>query len=132
MGVFGVPDDVKQVFDASIYFQNSCDQDYEFNEWNGVPIFEQIANKWANATDDEVARKYLEENSSSWDDEEPLDNDYYRRTFAYDEIWDMCSEYLWNDDRVVYISLFGYYDFQPISKFVEKCKKHTQLWEAEG
>ena len=128
LGVFGVPNKAKQVFDKTIYFQNSCDQDYEFDEWKGVPVFEQIADKWANTTDQEVRRKYLETNSGSWDEDEPFDHGYYRRTYAYDEIWDMCSEYLWNEDSVVYISLFGFYDFYPVGKFVDKCKEKYEAW----
>lgn len=123
LGVFGVPNDVQQVFDANIYFQNSCDQDYEFETWSGVPVFEQVAEKWKNATDEEVRRKYTEEDDGSWDEEVPFDYDYFRRKYAYDEIWDMCEEYLFNEDSVVYVSMFGYYDFQPIIKFVKKCRE---------
>ena len=41
LGVFGAP--VEDIFDLTCYFQNSCDQDYDFEEWKGIPIFEQIA-----------------------------------------------------------------------------------------
>ena len=56
LGVFGAP--VKDIFDLTCYFQNSCDQDYDFKDWKGVPIFEQIAEKWKNATDEEVYKAF--------------------------------------------------------------------------
>ena len=126
VGVFGIPNDVQQVFDATIYFQNSCDQDYKFETWNGVHVFEQIAEKWKNATNEEVQSKYTEEDDGSWDEEIPFDYDYFRRKYAYDEIWDMCEEYLFNEESVVYVSMFGYYDFHPLMKFVKKCREEYE------
>jgi hypothetical protein len=129
--VFGVPDAAQNVYDATIYFQNSCDQDYKFDTWKGVPIFEKIAEKWKNATDQEVENRYYSKNDGSWDEDEPLDHNYYRRSYAYDEIWDMCEEYLYNDEAVVYLSLFGFYDFQPISQFVQKCTAAYEAWRSK-
>ena len=126
LGVFGVPSAVKECFDATIYFQNSTDQDYEFDEWKNVPIFAQIAEKWKTSTDDDVLRKCNDERD---DDEIDTDSlDYYRRTFAYEEIWSMCEDYMWHDDKAVHLSLFSYYDFEPFMKFVEVCKEKYEQW----
>jgi hypothetical protein len=127
LGVFGVPDAVKDIFDLTCYFQNSCDQDYPFTDWNGIPVFEQIAEKWKNATEEEVykAFEYPEEH------EEPIDYDYYRRSFAYNEIWRMCEHYLYYEDDVVYISMFGGYEIAEQKGFCHKCHKAYDEWKKQ-
>ena len=132
LGVFGVPTAVRNVFDETIYFQNSCDQDYDFDEWAAVPVFAQIAEKWRTATDEAVRAKYGAEREGECD-EDCIDLDYYRRSFAYDEIWGLCAEYMWHDELAVHLSLFGYYDFEPIGKFVHVCReKFANLLEQDG
>lgn len=127
LGVFGVPDDVKDIFDLTCYFQNSCDQDYPFTDWNGIPVFEKIANKWKNATDEEVykAFEYPDEHK------EPIDYDYYRRSFAYDEIWKMSENYLYSEDDVVYISMFGGYEIEEQKGFCKKCRDVYDEWRKQ-
>jgi hypothetical protein len=127
LGVFGVPTVVQDIFDKTIYFQNSCDQDYDFDEWAAVPVFAQIAEKWRTATDEAVKAKYIAERDGECD-EGCADLDYYRRTFAYDEIWALCEGYMWHDEQAVHLSLFGYYDFEPIGKFVKMCGEKWQDW----
>ena len=126
LGVFGVPE-VEDIFDLTCYFQNSCDQDYDFEAWKGIPIFEQIAEKWKNATNEEVYKsfKYPDEH------EEPIDYDYYRRSFAYNEIWEMCEHFLYSEDDVVYISMFGGYEIAEQKGFVHKCRKAYDEWKKQ-
>lgn len=126
LGVFGVPN-VEEIFDLTCYFQNSCDQDYDFEDWKGIPIFEQIAEKWKNATNEEVHKsfEYPDEH------EEPIDYDYYRRSFAYDEIWRMCEHYLYSEDDVVYISMFGGYEIAEQKGFCKKCRDAYDEWRKQ-
>lgn len=131
LGAFGVPSDVEECFDTTIHFQNSCDQDYEFGEWKGVPIFEQIAERWKTATDDEVRQHYNDDRGEYDEAEDDFPFDYYRRTFAYDEIWAMCEDYMWNDSKALHLSLFGYYDFEPIQNFVAECRERYEVWKGE-
>lgn len=128
LGVFGVPSAVKDIFDLTCYFQNSCDQDYDFVDWKGVPIFEQIAEKWKNATDEEVRAHY----TNRWGDEDygTMDYNYYRRTFAYEEIWEMCEHYLYSEDDVVYISMFGGYEISEQKGFCQKCRDAYDKWRS--
>lgn len=123
LGVFGVPSAAQGVFDDSIFFQNSCDQDYEFDEWAKVPSFAKIAEKWRTATDEEVKKKYVDERYGEWDETSDPDLDYYRRTFAYDDVWAMCEDYLWNDELAVHLSLFAYYELYLLHAFVGLCKE---------
>ena len=128
LGVFGVPDAACDIFDDSIYFQNSCDQDYEFETWEKVPVFALIAEKWKSASDEAVKAKHTEERDGEWDEDEMPDLDYYRRTFAYDEIWALCSDYMWHDESAVHLSLFGFYDFMETKNFVAACHKKYKEW----
>ena len=43
--------------------------------------------------------------------------EYNKRSLCYDEIWKMFSNYLYDEDSVTYISLFGWYDAEPLMKF---------------
>ena len=64
-----------------------------------------------------------------WDEDEgDIPIDYYRRTFAYEEIWGMCEDYMWSDNKAVHLSLFSYYDFEPIKNFVVACKEKYAKW----
>jgi hypothetical protein len=128
LGVLSLPDGFDDMFDNVSYFQNSCDQDYEFDEWKGIPIFEQIAEKWKNATDEEVYKTF--EYPDEY--EEPIDYDYYRRSNAYDEIWGMCEKYLYRDEICVYLSIFGGYEHYHVRVIREKCKRFYAEWREQG
>ena len=129
LGVFNIPSRIEKEFDTVCYFQNSCDQDYESDCWVGVPLFEEIAKKWERATEKEVTEYYEKRYGKC--DEEVSDYDYYRRSFAYDEIWDAIGWALFNEESVVYLSLFGVYEEWILSGFCEKCKKHYAEWLKE-
>ena len=131
LGVFSVPAGVDKIFDLTCHFQNSCDQDYPFEDWKGIPVFEEIATKWKNATDNEVKEYYHKRWGDVWDEEGSSDLDYYRRSFAYDEIWRMCEGYLYHEEDVVYISMFGGYEISEQIGFVKKCKEAYAAWEKE-
>lgn len=131
LGVFGIPDGVDKIFDLTCYFQNSCDQDYPFTDWNGIPLFEEIATKWKNATDSEVKEHYHNRWGDVWSKEENSDLEYYRRSFAYEEIWSFCERYLYHEEDVVYVSMFGSYEISEQIGFVKKCKEAYDAWKKE-
>lgn len=131
LGVFSIPNAVKDIFDLTAEFQNSCDQDYEFEYWKGVPYFEFIAEKWKNASESEVEEYCNNRYSWEFDKDECLDYDYYRRSNAYDEIWRMFEQYLYNEEDVVYISMFGGYEIAEQKGFVKKCKDAHEKRERE-
>ena len=127
LGVFCIPDAVNDIFDLTCHFQNSCDQDYDFDEWKGIPIFEQIAEKWKNATDEAVHKSF----EYPYEHKPPIDYDYYRRSFAYAEIWKMCEHYLYSEDDEVYISMFGGYEIAEQKGFCHKCRKAYDEWKKQ-
>ena len=91
--------------------------------------FEQIAEKWKNATDEEIRKHHDEKWGEYDDDDDVFDHDYYRKSFAYEEIWGMCEKYLYDESEVVYISMFGGYELFEIIGFVNKCRKAYDAWK---
>ena len=46
LGVYSVHDCLQDMFDGTVYFQNSCDQNYRRKDWKGISAFETIFDKW--------------------------------------------------------------------------------------
>lgn len=133
LGVFSIPDAVIDIFDCTVHFQNSCDQNYDFEEWKGIPLFEKIAEKWKACPIEEVA-KYMEQEDDidymrRLEERSPQ---YYAKSACYDEIWETyCEKYLYNEDEVVYLSLFGFYETSEKRGFIKKCKEAYETWVKE-
>ena len=136
LGVYSLNEEQQELFDCTVYFQNSCDQDYEFTEWQGVSWFEEVAAKWANATDEAVLQKYKEKYNEDfgYDYEgyapERLSEKlmYYRRTFAYKEIWELIEPTLYHENGAVYVSLYGGYELSTLSEFATQIKDKYYAW----
>lgn len=124
LGIYGVPESVENIFDGTCYFQNSCDQDYERIEWGNIEVFEKIYDKWQNVSD-EVIINYMKEKGYTDDeiksDLNYIDLNYYRRTAAYDEIWEPISNTLFDDDSITYLSIFGSWDIKYKEVFLKDC-----------
>ena len=128
LGVYGVDKSLCDLFDNITYFQNSCDQDYEFDEWKGVKLFEEIADKWKNADDETVIAQFKKHLNSDYDPKYDSPLDYWRRSFAYNEIWKMFEWSLEDDDAVIYFSLFGSYDLVKLYDFSGFIREETENW----
>lgn len=121
LGVYGVSDCVNHLFDGTVYFQNSTDQDYEREWWQGITAFEKIYDKWLNASEEEI------KSSPYYYDYCTDDENYERRTLAYQEIWSKCSDSLDDDDSVVMLSLFDYWSsLKYKTQFLKKCWELAQ------
>lgn len=120
LSIYGVPNCCQELFDGTVYFQNSCDRDYKRKYWEGIKPFEEIYDKWANTDID------IEIIKQEYEDDDP-DIEYYKRTRAYDEIWSYLEDSLYNDDEALYISLFGYYDMHIRDKFFNFCIKYYDM-----
>lgn len=131
LGIYGVPTVSRKLFDKTVDFQNSCDQDYDFKDWEGIPEFENIYNKFMRLTVEELKAKidYIDDDHIKENGEEELD--YYRRSSAYEEIWERYEWSLWNDDDVVYFSLFNLWDDLVLArKFTINCYKlKNKFWD---
>ncbi len=141
LGVFGVSKCCQDIFDNTIYFQNSYDQDYEYDEWKNIDIFEQIVNKYKQMSYEDIKNIYnkdLDEDSyfsfdneyKNYNEEEKLEKiEYWRKSYIYEQIWSMFEKYLYDEDSVVYLSLFGYYDFEVKRSFVMAVKHKYMEWK---
>lgn len=128
LGIYGPPSCLKHLFDKSLEFQNSCDQNYEFEYWDGVKYFEDVANKWKAASVEEICAWYKAEFGDDLNVANCSDFDYYRRWAAYREIWSNFERTLEDDDSALYLSLFGYYDIMNTTCFyasVENAVRET-------
>lgn len=146
LGVFGAPDAAYELFDKTVYFQNSCDQNYERSEWEGIAVFEEIYDKWQQMTPEQLHAYWVAENNPNLQsgekprtlydeyaydlkdlsDEEAeqfwiAQFDYMRKSYAYDEIWSHYSGELYNDETRLYLSLYSYGDTQVLTQFVMAC-----------
>lgn len=121
LGIYGLPNSVQDLFDDTIYFQNSTDQDYDLSTWNKINLFQHISEKWNNCTNDYIV------STLELDDDQKDNIEYFRRSGCYDEIWNTyLKETLFNDDSVVYMSCFGVYDLLNIHKFLYYCEKSAK------
>lgn len=127
LGMFSVDKSLHYLFDNVSYFQNSCDQDYDFEDWKGIEEFERIAHNWSISTDEQVEKRYYACEYPSENDKID-DYDYYRRSYAYEDIWDLVGRFLEDDKSVVYLSLFGGYELFEMTQFSATCMKKYQNW----
>jgi len=122
LGVYGVPEPVKSMFDTTVCFQNSSDQDYRRTEWEGSEEFLRVYDKWQNSSVDTI-RTAL---GDMYSEDEPFDSGYEKRTLAYKEIWKRYSDSLYDDQSAVYFACFSYYDCLEKSRFLRECYKQAK------
>ena len=124
LGVYGVDNILKDIFDNTTYFQNSTDQDYDYEVWNGIDFFEKVANNWRTMSDEDILEI----------DPECEDFEYFRKESIYNCIWKMFESTLEDDSTALYISMIGFLDFQTKKKawnaIVEKYNEFLALDEA--
>lgn len=133
LGVYSLQPQLRHLFDCTIHFQNSTDQNYEWSDWNGIPYFESVAAKWS-AADATTVNKFY--GIIHYGDQiENLDNparlDYHRKSNAYHEIWSEFEHTLYDENSIVYLTLFGPYDYKHVGKFLACIEKEAKT-EAEN
>lgn len=122
LGIYAVPTSVYHLFDSTLQFQNSCDQDYDYDYWNDIPLFKSIADKYRYMSNDEMIKEYEKRRNEKWVSEDSV-SEYYIKTFIYDDIWDMIENTLYNDKEILHISLLGEYDYFITEKFFKETVK---------
>ena len=142
IGVYGVPQVAQQLFDGTVYFQNSCDQDYPREEYSGIKVFEDIYDEWFNLDEEEFIEKFESTLHQKFDrdymddcagnDEQYKDAfEYTKRSVIYGLIWDPIAHTLENDDAALYLSFFNSYDILKQYSFISMCHKEHLEWERE-
>ena len=125
--IFGVPNSLYDLFDTTIYFQNSTDQDYDFEDWKELEFLAPIVEKCKILTPEQISRIEGDDDLKYYIDH----LDYYRKSLCYHEIWGTYfDKMLYDDGNAVYISLFspGYDDLSFVYGFAKKC---FDIWVEE-
>lgn len=84
------PENASERWPLSVYFQNSCDQDYPLSDWKegNIPFFANAAAKAENYTAEEIRTKFDYEI-----EDENLE--YYRRNTCYNDIFEALALEPW-------------------------------------
>ena len=123
LGFYSIPNELRNLFDGTYHFQNSCDQNYEFEYWNGIKLFEELSNKWKNASNEEIKQAFPERhNGETWEEMMEFHKDeeeefcYYKKSFAYEDIEETIEKSLYSGNDF-FLSLFSNYD----NSFLNEC-----------
>lgn len=129
LGVYGVHESLYDLFDTTIYFQNSCDHDYALEEWQAVPLFKQIADKWAGYSSAELTAAILQADCDLLEEEcSEKQLEYWRRSMCYNEIWGLFKDTLYDDNSVVYLGLYSFCDTVPATGARMLLEYHNERW----
>ena len=142
LGIYGVPGCADKLFDGSVYFQNSTDQDYTRKEYEGIKEFEEIFDHWYSMDEKTFFTEYYKKYGQSLDreymDEEEKGTkryeekfEYIKRSMIYDEIWRPISDTLFDDESALYLSLYGSYDISKQYAFIRHCYNEQEKWEED-
>jgi hypothetical protein len=140
LGIYGVPSCASQLFDGSVHFQNSTDQDYTKEVYKGIKTFEEIFDYWYSMNEETFFKSYYEKHNKPCDrdfldDEEPCSKDYQesfeyiKRSVIYKEIWEPISDTLFNDKTALYLSLYSGNDTSILYSFIGCCHEEQLKWE---
>ena len=128
LGIVGVPKCLTELFDTSIAFQNSRDQDYGQKAWAGIKEFEDIYAKWITKDTNEIIDSYnLEDDFRDFNTEflDPVEKAeelmYWRKSFAYREILGRYEREIFDDDNAIYFALFDTYESSKLYRILQCC-----------
>ncbi len=82
-------DEINNWFDGHVYFQNSCDQNYDYETWSFNKTFRKIKNHIKKMKPDKFVKEYIQSNDYYVkDDKERIlkSIDYHKKTFVYETI----------------------------------------------
>ena len=114
--------DAEKDFNKHVYFQNSCDQDYEYEDWPDIKCFSDIIFQVVN-----MSIKQLVANFDSYTIEEiSRDINYYKRCLVYSEIYDTLDLDNWlygHDGNFKRITINGIESSEVKYKLIDKLNK---------
>ena len=113
--------DVKAIcdwFDGYVYFQNSCDQDYDYKEWQFNDVFKQHISDVKFCDRQQLIDLYNKLNECDdftiEDVEDEKRFNYYKRSTVYDLCYKDISP-IWNSDFIIVVGkdgMLGFYDYR--------------------
>lgn len=101
MSGFDFSKEVEDLFDCHVHFQNSCDQDYEFDTWaHEIDLFREYKVRYVSMPVEEL-KFHLDDDDYTLEEIKEM-ADYYRRSLFYSFIYEELhlNNWLWdNEDR---------------------------------
>lgn len=82
--------EIKDWFDGYIYFQNSTDQDYDYEEWLFNDKFKSIV-EWVKSLNEKEFKKELLKENEYYEESEIKFEDYYKKSLVYDKCYHLIS-----------------------------------------
>ena len=82
-------DEINNWFDGHVYFQNSCDQNYDYETWDFNKSFRKIKDRIKKMKTDKFVKEYIQSNEYYDEDDKDVilkNVDYYKKTFVYQTI----------------------------------------------
>ena len=125
LGIVGdnYPKECMDMIDTSVYFQNSCDQDYEYDTWGKkIPLFRTIIlfNKYKNA------KQILKIKNKKYDDytieEIEKDLDYHKKSLVYHTIFEKLSLDNWLYKKGGNYETFAFNAVEDLEKLMDLSK----------
>ena len=86
--------EIKDWFDGYIYFQNSTDQNYDYEKWLFNDKFKSIV-KWVQNLDEKEFKKEFIKENKYYEESEIKFEDYYKKSLVYDKCYNLI-EPIWS------------------------------------
>lgn len=109
------PKEICNMFDIFVYFQNSCDQDYEYKDWGNISYFKKQID-FITSMNKEQFIKWYKENIDDFFEEENItsDIDYYKRSAVYELCYQPIEKVVWGNDNCIVVNLLYEADYSYI------------------
>lgn len=83
------PNQMQELLPTAIYFQNSTDQDYNYEYWSdNIYLFREIKQKVLNFSIEELFQHYKKSNNGIEQAEVEENPEYWRKSYLYDTIYE--------------------------------------------
>ena len=125
------PKEICDMFDTFVYFQNSCDQDYDYKEWGDITYFKKQIEFIKQMTKEQFT-KWYKENIYDFFEEEYATSDieYYKRSAVYELCYQPIKKVIWGNDNCIIVNLlyeadYSYINYKNILKrfLIQKAEK---------
>lgn len=115
------------LFDGNVFFQNSTDQDYDYEVWKDIRPFKEISDSVERLSfDGEGIESLRKLSKNSWFNNSLSDFtkdkfEYYKRSLVYDLIFDPIEELVFGDKNTIWVkTLSDSVDFIRYRNFYKK------------
>lgn len=132
IGDYGLVE-VVEMFDTAFYFQNSSDQDYDYDLWDDkINIFKDIKKQVLALSDEDLANTFISgpENWYNESDREHImkDIEYYRKTYLYNAITKALGviDFIYDKNSERY-DVFVFNGIKTQEQFFNLCKEFRQV-----